>query len=122
MPKVKLQGLRVPGLPEALDRVRVAQEVWIDFLLDAGCPGHQCDDLPGTLALDAEQAPVRLDTLIVSVAFQAMGETVGACHHSGLSALADDKEDGLGPSLAPIMRGVRLKASESAGPFGRERG
>lgn len=91
--QVDLQGLRVAGLPQSLDGIRVAQKVRIHLLGDAGLLRRFLQNLPGPLAGDAKYRLVESQVLVKGMALKAVGQGVRAGHHPGLPALADDMED-----------------------------
>lgn len=81
---MELEGLRVTRLPQPLDGVRVAEQMRVDSLMDAGAFGDLRDDLPGPLAVDLEKLLVYSDASVVCVTLEPMGQAIGAGNHAGL--------------------------------------
>jgi hypothetical protein len=95
VPQVDLQSLGVAGLPQPLYGVAVAQEVWIDRLVDPGFFGGGLDDLPSSRAVHIKELVFGLELLVESVALKAVGQVVGKSHSPGLPPLADEIHDGV---------------------------
>lgn len=103
--QVDLQGLGVAGLAQPLDGIRVAQEVGVHLLGDAGLLRRFLQNLPGPLAGDAKDRLIESQVLVKGVALKAVGQGVGASHHPGLPALPDDMEHGVALMGADPPRG-----------------
>src|SRR3990172_11398010 len=65
--KMNLQRPRVAGLPQALDGVRVPEQVRIDLLIEPRLPARGADDLVGALAVDREDPVAKLELMAESV-------------------------------------------------------
>ena len=94
MSQVQLQGPGVAGLPQALDGVRVAQEVGVNLLVYSSPLGGFFDDLPAPLAVDLEEPVVQPQLPVKGVALQPVGQRIRAGYQPGLLAFPLNVEHG----------------------------